>query len=153
MIKKLNGDLCHEILSANVERKLGFNPNIDYSTWVKDVRNKFEELFGLKKIVQNNCPLKLEVEEVTEHNRFKQIRFTFESERGAVVPCYLLIPYGNKEKYAVAIALQGHISGFHNSSRLIPLKKFIFLQGTKITVGSLKYQKIIIGVMTLFGKI
>ncbi len=115
MIKKLNGDLCHEILSAESEHKLAFNPNINYSDWKKEVRNKFEELFGLARISKNSCPLNIEIEEITERDKFKQIRFTFESERGAVIPCYLLIPHVKKDKYPIAIALLGHISGFHNS--------------------------------------
>ena len=40
---------------------------------------------------------------------------TFESEKGEFVPCYLLIPDTGKEKYPVAITLQGHSTGFHNS--------------------------------------
>lgn len=115
MIKKLNGDLCHEILSQNAERKLAFDQNADYKEWRNCVREKFEELFGIKRIVDNVCPLNVEIEEITEHDGYKQIRFTFESERGAVMPCYLLIPKDGKESHPVTIALQGHITGFHNS--------------------------------------
>ena len=34
---------------------------------------------------------------------------------GTAVPCYLLLPDTKKEKYPVAITLQGHSTGFHNS--------------------------------------
>ncbi len=115
MIKKLDGDLCHDILATKTERRLGFSEDRNFENWKKDVRIKFEELFGINKIAQNTCPLNVEIEEVAERDGFKQIRFTFESEVGAVVPCYLLIPYCDKEKYPVAIELQGHITGFHNS--------------------------------------
>lgn len=114
MIKNINGDLCHEILSSEAERKLAFNPDADYMSWRKEVRRKFEELFGINRIAKNACPLNVEVEEITERDGFKQIRFTFESERGSVIPCYLLIPYQNKEKYPLAVEVLGHVSGFHN---------------------------------------
>ena len=115
MIKKINGDLCHEILASKAEYKLAFGGNEDYLPWREKVREKFKELFGLNSIAQNSCPLNVEIEEITEYEEFRQIRFTFESEVGSVIPCYLLIPVGNKKKYPVAIALQGHITGFHNS--------------------------------------
>lgn len=44
---------------------------------------------------------------------YRFIRFTFESEYDEIVPCYLLIPKLGKEKYPVAITLQGHTTGFH----------------------------------------
>ena len=43
----------------------------------------------------------------------------FESENDSFVPCYLLIPDTSKEKYPVAITLQGHTTGFHNSVGII----------------------------------
>ena len=43
------------------------------------------------------------------------LRFTFDSEVGETVPCYLLIPNTGKKKYPVAIVLQGHSTGFHLS--------------------------------------
>lgn len=114
MIKKLNGDLCHEILASNAQRKLAFNPKSNYDLWKRDVRLKFEELFGICRIRENICPLNIDVEEITERDGFKQIRFTFESEIGSVIPCYLLVPNGKINKYPVAIELLGHVSGFHN---------------------------------------
>ena len=48
----------------------------------------------------------------------------FESENDSFVPCYLLIPDTSKEKYPVAITLQGHTTGFHNSvGIIIPAEK------------------------------
>lgn len=115
MIKKVNGDLCHDILLEKAERRLAFNPELNYTQWRQDVKSKFYELFGLDEIAKNSCPLNIDIEEITEREGFKQIRFTFESEIGSVIPCYLLIPNGKKDKYPIVIELQGHISGFHNS--------------------------------------
>lgn len=35
------------------------------------------------------------------------------------IPAYLLIPKQGRERYPLAIALQGHTSGFHNSVGII----------------------------------
>jgi hypothetical protein len=87
----------------------------NYPEWRESIRAKLRELAGLDKIEANKAPLSLEIESEVMKDGYKQIRFTFESERGAIVPCYLLIPDTGKEKYPVAITLQGHSSGFHNS--------------------------------------
>jgi cephalosporin-C deacetylase-like acetyl esterase len=115
MIKKLNGDACHDILSQNPERKLDFIENGNFADWKKEARAKFLELFKIDRIKRNACGLNVEVEETVECDTYRCIRFTFESEKGATVPCYLLLPHEKKEKYPVAITLQGHTPGFHNS--------------------------------------
>ncbi len=111
----IKGDLCHNILKYKTDPNLTFDENRDLNKWKADVKSKFTELFGLDNIAKNICPLKFKIEKEVEKEGYKQIRFTFESEYGAVVPCYLLIPNSGKEKYPVAITLQGHSTGFHNS--------------------------------------
>lgn len=111
----INGDLCHDVLLESTSQRLGYNKNVYFDTWRTEIREKFIELTGLKKIEQNACPLQVHIESEEVKPDYKQIRFTFESEYGAVVPCYLLIPNTKKEKYPVAITLQGHSTGFHNS--------------------------------------
>lgn len=115
MIKRINGDACHNILLENAARKLGFSPDRDFTKWQAEVGEKLFCLLGIERIADNACPLHIEIEEEVQKDGYQQIRFTFESEVGAVVPCYLLIPDGNEEKYPVAITLQGHSTGFHNS--------------------------------------
>ena len=114
-MREIKGDLCHQLLTAAVTPELTYKPENDYTTWRESIRKKLIELTGLDKIAANATPLAVEVEKVEMKDGYKQIRFTFESERGAIVPCYLLIPDTGKEKYPVAITLQGHSSGFHNS--------------------------------------
>lgn len=112
----VNPDLCHELLwkamkPALSERKEG----VSYKEWKEEIRAKFVALTGLDKIAQNACPLNFQIEKEEKKDGYKQIRFTFNSEIGETVPCYLLIPDAGKEKYPVAITMQGHSSGFHNS--------------------------------------
>ena len=111
---KVNGDRCHDLL-AQVKPMYSFDENKSFEEQRERIWNKLIELSGLDLIAQNRCEpnLEIEIDEQREGHRF--IRFTFESERGAVVPCYMLIPTTGKEKYPVAIVLQGHSTGFHNS--------------------------------------
>ncbi|MBQ8394566.1 MAG: acetylxylan esterase [Clostridia bacterium] len=115
MRKDIDGDVCHEILLKNAERKLGFLDGCDFAEWQTQVREKLFALLGMEKIEKNACPLRVDIEEKDSKDGYTQYRFTFESEVGAIVPCYLLIPDTGKEKYPVAITLQGHSTGFHNS--------------------------------------
>jgi hypothetical protein len=95
--------------------RLTYADGVEYKAWKESIREKLIELTGLDKIAKNACPLNVEIEGEVQKDGYKQIRFTFESERGEFVPCYLLVPDTGKEKYPVAITLQGHSSGFHNS--------------------------------------
>lgn len=81
----------------------------------KQIKEKFIELTGLDEIAKNDCPLNLQIESKEQKDGYTRIRFTFDSEVGERVPCYLLIPNTNKDKYPVVITLQGHSTGFHNS--------------------------------------
>ena len=115
---EIKGDLCHQLL-MNKKPKLSFDENNDYSTWKNAIKEKFIELVGMDNIEKNACPLNIQIESEEEKDGYKQIRFVFESEKGAFVPCYLLIPDTGKAKYPVAITLQGHSSGFHNSVGIV----------------------------------
>ena len=112
---EIRGDLCHELLAQKAARKLAFDPAKDFNAWKQEIKEKLKELVGWKSIEENACPLNMQIEKEEQKDGYKQIRFVFESETGAFVPCYLLIPDAGKEKYPVAITLQGHSSGFHNS--------------------------------------
>ncbi len=119
-LQDIQADLCHQILTQNTKQELAYCEECDFNAWREQVREKFCELVGINKIIQdvkkNPCPLTIEIEKDEQKEGYKQIRFTFESEKGAIVPCYLLIPSGERnKKYPVAITLQGHSTGFHNS--------------------------------------
>lgn len=85
-----------------------------FSAWKSKSREKLRELLGMDNYV--NRGLNFAQEEKTEDEICTKIRFTFESEPGAVVPCYLLIPKNKAaEKPPVMICLQGHGTGMHIS--------------------------------------
>ncbi len=113
--RKVEGDLCHTILAKEMKHSLGFDEATYSPEYKKRLKEKLSELLGMDAIAANACPLDPMIESEEIVDGYKRIRFTFESERGAVVPCYLLVPDTGKEKYPVAIILQGHSSGFHNS--------------------------------------
>lgn len=112
---KVNGDLCHDIIIEKMKPTLSFDEKGDLAKQKEALRNKFIELSGIDLISQNACPFNLDIEYHEKKDGYTITRFTFESEKGAVVPCYLLIPDTGKTKYPVAITLQGHSTGFHNS--------------------------------------
>ena len=111
----VKGDLCHKIIKDKTTPARAFNKASDYEHWRGSIKAKLRELTGIDKIEDNSVPVDVEIESEVLKDGYKQIRFSFESEPGATVPCYLLIPDTGKEKYPVAITLQGHSSGFHNS--------------------------------------
>ncbi len=114
-MREIKGDLCHQMLRAATTPALQYDEKRDFAAWRKEVKEKLIELAGIHNIERNACPLNVEIEAEVQKEGYKQIRFSFESEKGSFVPCYLLIPDGEKKKYPVAITLQGHSSGFHNS--------------------------------------
>ncbi len=114
-MREIKGNLCHQLLTKKITPALTYKEGADFEAWRNQVKEKLFELTGIDNIKQNACPLNVEIEKEVQKDGYKQIRFTFESEVGAFVPCYLLIPDGEKKKYPVAITLQGHSSGFHNS--------------------------------------
>ena len=120
-MREIIGDLCHDELTKSMKHKLAFDETADYEKWKAQVRDKLTELIRIKQIEENACPLAMEIEEDVVMDGYRRIRFVFESEKGAFVPCYLCIPTTGREKYPVAITLQGHSSGFHNS---IGIKKY-----------------------------
>lgn len=115
-IKKIHGDLCHETLRDAVKQKLAFNPDEDFSAQRKVAKEKLVELLGMDDIIANkSADAEFVVEETVKRDGYTRTRFSFKSETDSTVPCYLLIPDGGKEKYPLAITMQGHSSGFHNS--------------------------------------
>lgn len=125
---EIQGALCHQLLMKNRKPILTYDEKREYWSWKQEVREKFLELIGVENIKNNACPLNLQIESEEQKEGYKQIRFVFESEKGAFVPCYLLIPDTGKEKYPVAITLQGHSSGFHNSVGIVKFEQDVEYQ-------------------------
>ncbi|MBQ8427552.1 MAG: acetylxylan esterase [Clostridia bacterium] len=112
---KIVGDECHNSLYQNIVGELSYNPNHDFKAWRKKVYDKIYELLGISEIAKNKCALNYVIESQEKKENYEQIRLVFESETGSYVPCYLLIPNTGKEKYPLAICLQGHTTGMHLS--------------------------------------
>ena len=115
MKRLIDVDNVHEFLAEHNSPLLAFDEKADYGAWKKKIKEKFIELTGLDKIAQNSCDLSVQIEEDTITDGYRKIRFTFESEKGSVVPCYLLLPDEGRGKHPLVVVLQGHTSGFHNS--------------------------------------
>lgn len=126
------GDPCHSSLIKRTKPLLAFSPEGDFGAQRDAVEAKLRELMGLDAIEQNAAPspdLVIEYEEKMEG--YTKIRFTFASEVGTRVPCYILIPDTGKEKYPVAITLQGHSTGVHNSVGEIKFESDVEYQATR----------------------
>ena len=113
-MKFIDNDLIHEQLFT-AKPKLAFDENANYDEWKEKVREKYVEILGLDNIAKNACEIKIDIEETVEFDDYTRYRYTFESEKGCIVPCYLLVPKLGKDKYPVCICLQGHSTGFHIS--------------------------------------
>ena len=115
MKMKVDGNVCHDLLRDKMQPKLAFSKDKDFAEWKKQLQAKLFELVGIDSVRNNACPLAFEIEKEEQKDGYKRIRFTIEPEVGSVLPVYVLIPDTGKEKYPVALVLQGHSSGFHNS--------------------------------------
>ena len=95
-----------------------FIPEMRYDTartveeWQKPAREKLTELLGLNLMVK--CDYDFLIEETKECDDYVQHRFSFQSEPGYYVVCYIQLPHGI-EKIAPMICIQGHSRGQHLS--------------------------------------
>lgn len=112
---EINGNLCHKAISNNLTPVLTFDKSKNFEEQKAAIGAKLRELMGLDLIEANACEPNLTIEEDIMMDGYRRIRFVFFSEPDTPVPCYLLIPDTGKKKYPVAITLQGHSTGFHNS--------------------------------------
>ena len=113
-------ELCHDLLNKKIEQSLAFDEGADFDAWKKQLRAKFIELIGLDEIEKNAASdINLQIEFEEKKDGYTLTRFTFASEEGTAVPCYLLVPDTGKSSYPVAITMQGHSTGFHNSIGII----------------------------------
>ena len=116
---EINGDLCHKNITKNLKPSLSYDKEKSFEEQKAAIDAKLRELLGLDLIEANACEPDLTIEEDIMMEGYRRIRFVFFSEPETPVPCYLLIPDTGKEKYPVAITLQGHSTGFHNSIGVI----------------------------------
>ena len=108
----INSDLCHEKELEALKPSMAFSDDVDFKVYQSQVREKYLELLGVmpEKVLAN-----VSVEYSKDMGTYQDIRFVFDSEKFAKVPCHLWIPNNGKEKHSVVICLQGHASGMHIS--------------------------------------
>ncbi len=115
----VDGNQIYDVLADRMSPKLAYSKDKNYKSWKKEVKEKFIELFGMKKFEANACPLNVKIEETKKFEAetkegdkptpaYTRYRILFNSEYGATVLCYLLIPDTGKDSYPLAITLQGH---------------------------------------------
>ena len=104
-----------------IQPALAFNESRgDYKAWKRELKQTLAGLLGLESIRARAGDLNIKIEQECDFETYRRIRFTFESEAGNLVPCYLLIPKTAGKK-PLAVCLQGHTKGFHIS---IGVQKF-----------------------------
>ncbi len=81
-----------------------------FEEWKKEAKAKLSELLGFP-YEKGAC--KAEVEYKEEYDEHREYRFLVETEPGYKVPCHLVVPKGDKEKYPLTICLSGHGGGMH----------------------------------------
>lgn len=115
IMKIINGDACHDMLVAGTKGILSYEDTCDYPAWKEQVHKKLYTLLGMGVIAENACAVHIEMEDTQECDTYRTIRFSYESERGNIVPAILLVPKQGKKTYPLAITLQGHTTGYHIS--------------------------------------
>ena len=117
-------ELWQDIMKEEMKQALAYDPACDYEEWREKIRETFRRLTGLDKIEANAADdPALEIESEEKKDGYILTRFTFASERGTRVPCYLVVPDTGKESYPTVITLQGHSTGFHNSVGIVKFDK------------------------------
>ena len=111
----INPDLCHERLIQNTTPRLSYGTERAYDAWRAEIRETLIRRMGFDLMAENACEPNFRIEWEEDRAEYRLIRFLFDSEVGETVPCYLVIPKQGKKKYPVAITMQGHSTGFHNS--------------------------------------
>jgi len=107
--------LHHDYADAH-KPLMGFDPSKDYAAQVAAVREKYLELLNPPEKTTEPVPV---IEYISDADpRFDEIRFSFETEPGLMIPAHLLLTkgvYKSGVKLPVVIGLQGHSTGMHIS--------------------------------------
>lgn len=101
-------------IARDKEPSLRYKDSESFSGWQKQSRMLLERILGLDKLTKPEFD-SFNVEFETEHEDFKEIRFTFKSEENFTVPCHILLPKNVPAPYVPVICIQGHSKGMHIS--------------------------------------
>jgi len=106
--------VSHKILMERMTPKMRMQPGEDFTAWQERAREKLGEILGypFEKGEQDNFHIEWTR---TDDPRFDEIRFVFDSEEEATVPCHLLMPKNAPANLPLMICVQGHSTGMHIS--------------------------------------
>ena len=100
-------------LFNSIKPSMRFDGDADeFTSWQNAAREKLNELLGLP---YKKCDDDFKIEYEEKGEGYREIRFTFQTEKGYYVPCHLLIPDKCAKNKATVICLQGHSKGMHIS--------------------------------------
>ncbi|HHX72047.1 MAG TPA: acetylxylan esterase [Clostridiales bacterium] len=97
---------------ANTTPALAFDPALPIEPQKNAAAKAFSDLLRMPEKATSPVPI---IEYQKDHEIYKEIRFTFESEPGFMVPAHLLLPKNHNGTLPVVICLQGHSTGMHIS--------------------------------------
>ena len=104
-------DKAHEAMYAQ-KPILAFDETQDFQSQRTKIKEKLMELLGE---MPEKVDLNPQVEYTQEHETYTEYRIAFDVEKDVQAICLLCIPKLGKEKYPLAICLQGHGTGKHIS--------------------------------------
>lgn len=108
----LSPSVNHRYLARQLNPALSY-PGTGSGSWRAELRAKLAELVGLPE--RDGSPPDVRTLWQQQHELGTIDKVMFTAERHADVPAYFCVPRAAEPPYRVAICLQGHTSGMHNS--------------------------------------
>ena len=105
---EINIDKYHDLLVDRQIKKVAYSTLKDFNQWKIDLKDAFNVVFKIDDIKNHLNGNRYIFEYEEEFENFTLTRFIVETEIDSFIPCHLLIPKMQKEKYPLAITLQGH---------------------------------------------
>lgn len=109
-MRNRNSHLQEVSILQRTKPQLRYDAEEAFTQWQQKAYDKLMELLGLP---LEACPPDLQMEYQRDEADFHEYRFLVQTEPGYDVPCHLLVPRENKEKYPLTICLSGHGGGMH----------------------------------------
>lgn len=112
----LSPSACHRLLLADNEPALAYRGG-PVKAFQRRLRPALRRLSGFDRLPSPGARPALAPRTLDrfEHPLGAIEKVVFRAERGADVPAYFCVPHGARPPYPVAICLQGHTTGMHNS--------------------------------------
>lgn len=108
----LSPSVNHRFLLGERRPALSY-PGPDSGSWRAELRAKLVDLLGIPE--RDGSPLNVRTIWEQQHELGTITKTVFTAERHADVPAYFCVPRDSEPPYRVAICLQGHTTGMHNS--------------------------------------